>query len=242
VQASARRLVLFDVDGTLISTGGRAGQALGAALLATFGSAGPFERYRYSGKTDPQIVHELMGIAGLSRVKVAARIEEVFDRYLAYLELALQPGTVTVLPGVRELLGTLQQHGDVAVGLLTGNVAAGAAIKLRAAGLTGWFAIGAYGSDHENRDELVGVARVRALAKWGDEFAGTRTVVVGDAEADIRCARAGGARAVAVASGWTAREQLAALNPDVLLDSLALPASLDALLGNSGGGSHAALY
>ncbi|MFH1177794.1 MAG: HAD family hydrolase [Acidobacteriota bacterium] len=230
MKPKVRRLILFDVDGTLISTAGRAGKALTSALLATYGTAGPFERYRYSGKTDPQIVFELLQMAGLQRTEIAPKLVTALERYVVNLETALQPGTVQVLPGARELLADLAARPEIRIGLLTGNIAPGAEIKLKAAGLLGWFEIGAYGSDSENRDALVPVARERALARWGDDFAGTRTVVVGDAPADIRCARAGGARAVAVASGWTPREHLAALAPDAILDDLLLPRSLAALL------------
>ena len=229
-----RRLILFDVDGTLITSGGRAGRALAAALEATFGRAVPTGRFCYSGKTDPQIVFELMELVGVPRDEVAPRTVEIFPRYLRNLEEALQPGSVTVLPGVGELLEALEQHEGVAVGLLTGNIEAGARIKLGVAGLERYFRVGAFGSDHENRNMLVPVARGRAQQLWGEGFAGERTVVVGDAEADVLCARAAGARAVAVATGWTSRAQLAALHPDALLDSLAPPAALRALLDGSG--------
>jgi phosphoglycolate phosphatase len=232
-----RYLALFDIDGTLISTGGRAGRALATALEETFGTAGPHEGFRYSGKTDPQIVVELMGLAGVPRELVERRLGEVFERYLATLEETLGSGCVRVLPGVHELLEHLAARGDTALGLLTGNIAAGAAIKLRAAGLDGRFAVGAYGSDDADRNRLVPVARVRAEQRWGRSFDGLRTVVIGDAEADIRCARAGGARAVAVASGWTTREELGALEPDALLDSLAPEVALPVLFADTLGPS-----
>lgn len=229
-----RRLILFDVDGTLITSGGRAGQALTAALEATFSRAVSYDGYRYSGKTDPQIVFELMQHTGVARDQVAPRLEEVFRRYLHNLEEALQPGTVTVLPGVRELLDALAPNGKAAVGLLTGNIEAGAHVKLGVAGLGHYFRVGAFGSDREDRNALVPVARARARQLWGEEFPGALTVVVGDAEADVLCARAAGARAVAVTTGWTSRAQLAALGPDALLDSLSPPAALRAVLDATG--------
>jgi phosphoglycolate phosphatase len=232
VADAPRYLVLFDIDGTLISTGGRAGRALAAALEETFGTTGPHETFRYSGKTDPQIVLELMSLAGVPREVVTPRLGEVFRRYLATLETALWSGGVRVLPGVTELLEGLAGRSDVALGLLTGNIAAGAAIKLRAAGLAGRFTVGAYGSDDADRDRLVPIARARAAERWGGRFDGQLTVVIGDAEADVRCARAGGARAVAVASGWTTREELAALEPDALLSSLAPELALPVLFAD----------
>jgi phosphoglycolate phosphatase-like HAD superfamily hydrolase len=231
---NVRRLILFDVDGTLLSTNGRAGAALGLAMRETFGTAGPIEGYRFAGKTDPQIVFELLGAAGIARAKIARGLAEVFDRYCGHLARALSPHNTRPLAGVRELLDELDTLRDVAVGLLTGNIERGAAVKLAAAGLDGRFALGAFGSDDQDRNRLVAVARARARALWGEEFPGNRTVVVGDAEADVRCARAGDARAVAVASGTTARDELAALAPDALLDSLASPLTRAALLGADG--------
>ena len=226
-----RRLILFDVDGTLISTNGQAGRALGIALRETFGTAGPIQGYAFAGKTDPQIIFELTGLAGLKRCEVEARLAEVFDRYCSRLSSMLTPANTRALPGVCAILAELARHADIAVGLLTGNIRPGAEIKLRTAGLSGRFAFGAFGSDHEERNRLVPVARARARDLWGADFAGHSTVVIGDAEADIRCARAGGARSVAVASSKTSREKLAALAPDALLDSMDSPGALEALLG-----------
>jgi len=230
VAADASRLVLFDIDGTLISTGGRAGAALDRALERTFGRPVPSAGYRYAGKTDPQIVFELMALAGLDRAAVEPRLAEALDRYVADLRETFGDGDVRVLPGVAALLERLAARSDVRIGLLTGNVEAGAAVKLAAAGLGRHFAIGAFGSDHEDRTRLVPIARQRALARWGGAFEDSRTVVVGDAEADVACARAGRARAVAVASGPTPRERLAALGPDALFDSLAEPGVLEAIV------------
>jgi phosphoglycolate phosphatase len=229
VPAPKRKLILFDIDGTLITCRGRAGDALARAMAATFGTPGPVETYRYSGKTDPQIVHELMAAVGLKRSEVAPRLGEVFERYLEILGPALA-GHARPLPGVEPLLESLAARDDVALGLLTGNIEPGARVKLRVTGLDRHFAVGAFGSDDEVRNNLVPVARERARSLWGDDFAGARTVVVGDAEADVHCARAGAARAVAVASGWTDRATLAALAPDALLDSLEPPAALEAIL------------
>lgn len=235
MQDGARRLILFDVDGTLISTQGRAGRALAAAITEVFGVTAPMERYRLSGKTDPQIVFELMGLCEWPRERVVPRLPEVLDAYLSRLDAALRPEHVTVLPGVREILDALAACPGACVGLLTGNVQPGAALKVERAGLTRYFGIGAFGSDEEDRNLLVPVARARAAAFWGEPFEGPLTVVVGDAEADVRCARAGGARAVAVASGGTPFQVLADLGPDALLASLADPAALPALLdGHSG--------
>jgi phosphoglycolate phosphatase len=225
-----RHLVLFDVDGTLLSAGGRGGRAIAHALQETFGTPGPIESYSFSGKTDPQIVFELMAAAGVERSQVVERLPRVFDLYLDMLRDTLTPDNIWVLPGVRTIIEELTNRDDVVCGLLTGNIAEGAACKLKAARLDSYFPFGAFGSDHEDRDRLVAIARERAAALTCEDFPGRQTVVVGDAEADIRCARAGGARVVSVATGTTSLPTLAALKPDGLLDSLASPDALATLL------------
>ncbi len=231
--------MLFDIDGTLISTGGRAGRALLQALEETYGVRPQAAGYAFAGKTDPQIIRELLSASGVAASTIEEYREEALARYLAHLEDALAPGSAQVLPGVRELLDALVAHPQVTVGLLTGNVAKGAALKLRAAGLEGAFRCGAFGCDAEDRNLLVPIARARALQATGIDFPGARTVVVGDAEADIQCARAGGARSVAVATGGTPRAALAALKPDALLDSLAQPHALATILDDHGGSAPA---
>lgn len=225
-----RRLLLFDVDGTLVSTSGRAGHALAEALGATFGVTVCLAGYHFSGKTDPLIVRELMAAAGYSEQTVSPHLDEVFAAYLARLDQALGPDAVRVLSGVRELLDNLQTRTDVALGLLTGNIRQGAELKLRRARLWSYFEIGAFGSDSEDRNQLVAVARERAMVHWGHDFRPEDTVVIGDAAADVHCARAGGARAVVVATGGTPIADLARLRPDALLESLVSPDTLPALL------------
>lgn len=231
VSSHPTRLVLFDVDGTLISTGGRAGKAIVRAIEQVCGVTVPIDGYRFSGKTDPLILLELLELAGLDRPDAEALLETIYDHYLGTLPEFLPPASVQVLPGVVETLDALEARRDVVVGLLTGNVAGGAEIKLRAADLWDRFAIGAFGSDNTDRNRLVPVARTRAAVRFGHDFPGTATVVVGDAPPDVRCARAGGARAVAVASGLISRQELASLGPDVVLDSLAQGGAVASLLG-----------
>ncbi len=196
-----------------------------------YGARLSVDGYRYSGKTDPQIIHELMAGHGAVAEVVARDLQRVCDRYLELLAHALTPDVVEVLPGVRAALDALAAMPHVEVGLLTGNLAGGAAVKLRAAGLADYFAFGAFGSDHADRNRLVPIARQRARAEYGSDFPGRRTVVVGDAPADVLCARAGDARAVAVASGWTPLAELAALEPDLVLPSLDGPGVADAIVG-----------
>ncbi len=216
-----RRLVLFDIDGTLLTTGGVSGAALVRALEEVFGRPVPADGYPFMGKTDPRIVRELATLAGVPEREVEAGLATALERYLDLLDAWLEPRHVEIKPGVEALLDALEARPGVMVGLLTGNMERGARIKLERAGLGHRFALGAFGSDREDRDELVPVALRRAAAIAGQRLPPARVTVVGDAPPDVACARAAGARSVAVATGWTPAEELARLAPDVLLPSLA---------------------
>ncbi|HEX4573678.1 MAG TPA: haloacid dehalogenase-like hydrolase [Gemmatimonadales bacterium] len=201
------KLVLFDIDGTLLWTDGAGRRAIQQALLEEVGTAGPIERYRLDGKTDPQIVAELLALAGHPAALTEDRMAAVFRRYVEHLrgELAKPTQATRLLAGVAQLLAALEPHeaaGRALVGLLTGNVAAGAALKLRSAGLDpARFAVGAYGSDSPRRAELPAVAAERARALTGRTFTGPAVVIVGDTPHDIACGEPIGAQSVAVATG-----------------------------------------
>ncbi len=228
-----RRLILFDIDGTLLSAGGAPRRAFRRALIEHFGTEGAAASDDFSGKTDPQIVHDLMRGAGFEEDHVEERITDFFAHYLEELERELMVETRHRLyPGVAELIPALAADPAVGLGLLTGNIEAGARLKLSHFGLWRHFAMGAYGSDDRTRDRLGPVALARAERRFGRAFEGNEVVVVGDTPADVRCARAIGAVAVAVATGRPTRETLSAAEPDVLLDSLAdWPAVHDSLTG-----------
>ena len=177
------RLVLFDIDGTILLTDGAGRRAIGRALVDLAGTSGPVGDHRFDGKTDPQIVRELLSLAGHPDAEMPARIQAVCDRYLELLELELaSPSQETrVMAGVRELLDELarpEAAGQVLVGLLTGNLERGAALKLRSAGIDpSRFAVGAYGSDAAHRPELPAIARRRAESLTGRSIAGPDVVV-----------------------------------------------------------------
>jgi len=202
------RLVLFDIDGTLLWTDGAGRRAIHRALLDEAGTAGPIERYRFDGKTDPQIVRELLSLADHPRAGDDAMIETVCQRYVGHLRAELERPTQTtkLLAGTAELLEALEAReaaGAALVGLLTGNVAPGAALKLRSAGLDpARFRVGAYGSDSARRADLPAVAAARASGLTGRSFAGPDVVILGDTPEDVACGRAIGARSVAVATGF----------------------------------------
>lgn len=216
------KLVLFDIDGTILWTSGAGRRAMEAALVAHFGTTGPAS-YRYDGKTDVQIVRESMREAGVEDAEIEARIPAVLDEYLARLvdELEAPHTTLHRFDGVLELLDALEAREDRVVGLLTGNLATGAARKLQAAGVSPHrFRLGAYGSDHEHRHELPAIAVRRAEESLGIRVRGERVVIIGDTPADIHCGRGIGARAIAVATGHYAVEELARHDPAAVFADL----------------------
>lgn len=214
-----RRLVLFDIDGTVL-TGGPAKQAFHSALLEVFGTAGPIESWEFSGKTDPQIARELLTEAGLGAERIDAGLDALWGLYLEEMERRIAHEPTVALPGVQVLLEELSTDASIALGLLTGNVIGGARLKLRAAGLGSWLEVGAFGSDHEVRNELPAIAVERAREAWGEAFAPSHVVVVGDTPRDVECGRRYGARTVAVATGSFAFDDLELTGADAVLEGL----------------------
>ncbi len=217
------RLVLFDVDGTLVSAHGAGSRSVREALIEVYGRTGPIDSYDFHGRTDPQIVRELMRLAGLEDEEIDAGMDRLWSLYLARLEGELEKPTteVEVLPGVVELLDALHETQDDLVALLTGNIEPGAELKLSAADLWHRFDFGAYGSDHERRDRLPAIAVERAREATGLEFSGRSVVIIGDTPFDVHCGRALGVWAVAVATGKHSVTELEEAGADVVLDSLA---------------------
>jgi len=216
------RLVLFDIDGTLLNSGGMGRAAMQRALGLVFGSPGN-PSYRYDGKTDKQIVRDVMRLEGHTDEHIDARMEKLIELYLDGLREGAKSGKFNVRPleGVVPLLDALGERKDVVLGLLTGNVEPGARIKLTAAGIDpNRFRVNAFGSDHEHRPELPAIARRRAGETLGLDIAGDRLVVIGDTPADIECGRSLGARAIGVASGHYTVEQLQSHKPYAVFPSL----------------------
>jgi phosphoglycolate phosphatase len=214
------RLVLFDIDGTLLSAAGSGRRAIHAALRETFGSIGPAD-YWFDGKTDRQIVRDLMRADGHGDEMIDGRMDEVLTRYVERLRHELRDPVRRphLYPGVPELLNALGARPDVIIGLLTGNIQVGAHAKLAAAGLDpARFVVGAFGSDHESRPALPALAQRRAQEQLGLELGGSAIVVIGDTPADIACGRGIGARAIAVATGRYTTTELRAHGPAAVFD------------------------
>ena len=214
-----RRLVLFDIDGTLITDRGAARDAYGEALRRVYGYAGDLGRYDFSGRTDPQITYMVLGDSDLSRPEIDARMGELWEHYLAGLARNATPERVRILPGIDALLRALAARGDVMLALLTGNIEPGARIKLGAAGLNHYFPFGAFGSDSMHREELPPIAIRRASEIDGHRFRGRDVVILGDSIYDVRCGVPHDATTIAIASGKTSAESLRAENPHYLFES-----------------------
>jgi phosphoglycolate phosphatase len=216
------RLFLFDIDGTLVTARGAGRTAFNRALLEVFGTVGPAEAgYDYRGKTDLGILHDLMRAAGFAADEIAGRRDACFAAYARELAVVIGDGArVHVLPGIAELVRMLAARDDAIVGLLTGNTEAGARIKLAPTALWPLFRVGAYGSDDADRRRLPALACARAQALVGCAFPFARVTIVGDTPLDVDCARACGARAVAVATGFHPYDELEACEPDLLFKDL----------------------
>lgn len=217
------KVVLFDIDGTLLRTDGAGRRAMEHALFTVFGAHGD-PTYRYDGKTDRQITREQMRWAGVADAEIDRRMADVFTLYADRLALELASGAeqAVLLAGIPPLLDELGAHEQVTLGLLTGNIEAGARQKLRAVDLA-WeqFLVNAFGSDHEHRPMLPAVAQRRAAALLGREVPGERMVIIGDTPADIHCGRSLNVRAIGVATGRYSVDDLAAHAPAAVFETLA---------------------
>ena len=211
-----KRLLLFDIDGTLIHSGGAGIHALKRALNERFKIDDDLGDIEIAGMTDSGIV-----ISILRKHKIPTTPENIaafLDSYVHFLskELPLRKGKL--LPGVLDLLKKLKGRRHVVLGLLTGNLSRGAELKLNHYGVWHFFEFGAFADDHHDRNELGAFARARAKEKHGREFSAEEIDVIGDTPRDIACGKALGARTIAVATGSWSREKLAQYNPDHLID------------------------
>ncbi|HEX6084944.1 MAG TPA: haloacid dehalogenase-like hydrolase [Thermoanaerobaculia bacterium] len=226
-----RRLVLFDIDGTILSDGGASRAAFADALSAVYGYDGELSRYDFSGRTDPQIAHMVLADAGHAAEAIEAALPRLWEVYLAGLARNATPERVRVMPGIRELLAELEPHPEIVLALLTGNIEPGARLKLGGADLNGYFPFGAFGSDSADRTQLPPIAMQRAAARLDRDFRGADVVIIGDSIYDVRCGVPYEATTIAVASGKTKAETLRAENPRHFFDSAEdLGAMMDAIL------------
>ena len=254
------RLVLFDIDCTLVDARGAGGRAILRAIKDVYGVEGELGDYsfhgrtdpgiiadlaglwgagepgevvgRYEGETQPQVVHDLAERLGVPAGTVDRLVDDCIARYVELLRDEITRVEVETLPGIRELVTALAADRRALVGLLTGNVVEGARLKLEPTGLFPLFKVGAYGSDSALRADLPAVAVARAEALDGRRYAGKDIVVIGDTPADVECGASLGVTAIAVATGRHTVDELAACAPDHLFaDFSDWRAAYDAIIG-----------
>ena len=216
-----QRLVLFDIDGTLMLLDNVANNAFSAMAKELFGVEASIFSTRCSGKTDSLILEEVMLAKGIDEREIEAKKKMAFERYCFYFGQYLNNGdSYRIYPGVIPLLENLVRQECIRLGLLTGNVEFTAWKKLEKASLNRYFTFGAFGDESKVRSDLVRIALDRAKEKFGITFAGREAVIIGDSVHDVECGKGYGARSIAVATGFHSKEELLSAEPDVLFDDL----------------------
>jgi phosphoglycolate phosphatase-like HAD superfamily hydrolase len=213
------RLVLFDIDGTLIRTGGAGVRAFAQTAEWLFGRPGGTAKLDFAGRTDTAIIREFLTHHGLE--VNSANVAHFLEAYLFLLHEQMERFPGDVCPGVGDFVADLQSlPAPPVLGLLTGNVRLGAEIKLLSHRMWHWFKFGAFGDDHEDRNRLAVVALSRGRQMLSPEMTGNEVLVVGDTPRDIECAAAIGARCLAVATGRSSVAELNAHSPDWAVETL----------------------
>src|SRR4051812_37733051 len=213
-----KRLLLWDIDGTLITSGGGGDKSFRRAVQGRFGGGDDLRDIEIAGRTDRHIARSILRKYEIDPTE--ENVREFLDVYLRRLGEMLPQLNGRVLPGVKEILDRVKPNPDRVLALLTGNLERGAKLKLQRYGLWDYFEFGAFADDHHDRNELGAFARQRAAEKHGHEFDVARIDVIGDTGHDIACGKIFGARTIAVATGSWSRERLAACEPDFLFDDL----------------------
>lgn len=215
------RILLFDIDGTLLGSGEKVKILMCRALEDIFGNAGQVDSYEMSGKTDWQIVTDLMLQAGIAPEVVEEKRQATFAALARHMEAAAPTLEIRLLPGVAQLLEHLSGRSDFILGLVTGNVREAVPYKLLAAGIDpALFRFGAFGSEHPDRNLLPALALSRLEQVLGLGIPKEKALVIGDTPRDIECARFTGLKVLCVATGRYDRQVLAEHHPDYLLDDL----------------------
>lgn len=211
------KLLLFDIDGTILLTNGAGTRAANRAFEKIYGHSGAMDGVDAAGKTDPLILREMFGNR-LSRDYTTDEAEKLFGEYVIFLEEEVENSPIDIMPGIPYLLENLSSRKDILLGIATGNIERGARIKLRRAGLYRHFRAGGYGSDSWNREELIRIAigRAKSLLTDGDDF--EKIYVIGDTPHDIVHGRATGAVTVAVATGRYSAAELSKHEPDYVFE------------------------
>jgi phosphoglycolate phosphatase len=216
------KLVLFDIDETILHSDGVGRRAMQAALTKVLGKEIDAAGHNMSGKTDPQICHELLGSLGYEEDFIERQLPLVFNEYVSMLEHEIAKAQRYQLHiGVIDLISILAQDQRCRLALLTGNIETGARLKLRPFDLNKYFPTGAFGSDAADRLKLPQIAHNRAHEVFPNvRFNRTDIVVIGDAVNDVLCAKGYGVKSVVTCTGRTTRAELEPLKPDYMFNSL----------------------
>lgn len=212
---------LFDIDGTLLSTGGAGQKAMERALTDQFGVPDPNEDIPAAGRTDRAITSDLFRHHGLD--PSPEEWEQFQQVYFGHLQRTMRELSGVVLPGVISLLDQLARREDITLGLLTGNFQEAARVKLSHHAIDQHFLFGGYGDHHHDRDDVARVAYAEACRHLGRDVPRDSVIVIGDTPSDVKCARAIGARVVAVATGMFDLDTLARTEPDAVYQDLSDP-------------------
>ena len=209
-----KRLLLFDIDGTLVNTGGAGVESLKKTVRNRFGTEDDLHDIEIAGKTDRAIIRDILRKYQIEPAEES--IASFAQEYITDLPISLSRSRGRVLPGIQPLLERLKPRPHIVLALLTGNLQQGAKLKLQHYGLWDFFEFGAFADDHHDRNELGNFARERAQARHGHDFDAANIDVIGDTNHDIACGKAFGARTIAVATGSWSCERLQTCAPDFL--------------------------
>jgi phosphoglycolate phosphatase len=214
------RLILFDIDGTLLTTGGVARKAYGDAMEHIFQRPTVAAQVDFAGKTDQQIYYDIAESSGIDAELAERKKDDAIAAFLSLLEERINADNCLALPGVHELLQALKEEDVATLALMTGNMIRGAFIKLTPPGLNEHFTFGAFGNDARYRYQLPAIALERAYNRIGVAFKGKEIIVIGDTPNDIECGRHLNVRTIAVATGTVPAERLEEHKPDFLFSDL----------------------
>jgi phosphoglycolate phosphatase len=231
------KLVLFDIDGTLLTSTGAGRNAVKESMERVCEREIQVKDVQFAGRTDPAIIRDLLLVNGFGEEEAQAVLADCLSAYTSALMHHLTPAGIKIYPGVRHLVRSMAADGEIVLALLTGNLRDTAYLKLHAAGLGSFFEFGAFGSDRELRNDLPAVATKKALHHTGIDFAPSEVFIIGDTPHDFACARAHGAHAIGVSTGFFPHEELAGHDPDLLMSDFSDPSALYAYLDEASNAS-----
>jgi phosphoglycolate phosphatase-like HAD superfamily hydrolase len=227
----AKKLILFDIDGTLLRVSGISRQSLIDALREVFGTEGSAETHDFAGKLDSVIIKEVMRSAGLSDKEIEQGFEDAKRLYIRNFKQHAQREHIEVMTGIYELVEKLANEPNAILGLLTGNFEESGRHKLALPHLNHYFAFGAFADDADTRNDLPAIAVQRAFEHTGIHFTGKDVVIIGDTEHDVNCAKVLNSKCIAVATGHYTVSQLQAFNPDYVFENFAnVEAAVEAIM------------